>query len=79
MNSETVSLRKLAEVAQNEFSGVLRGDPILMLDRLRLVLVDGSFLDVRYPTNKILLPLAEEDWIGQNQHGRTPSRHLHFP
>jgi len=50
MSSETVSLRKLAEVAQNEFSGFLRGDPILMLDRLRLVLVDGSFLDVRYPT-----------------------------
>jgi len=50
MKSERASLRSLARVASDEFSTLLRGDPILLPDRLRLVLVDGSFLDVRYPT-----------------------------
>ena len=50
MKSERASLRSLARVASEEFSSLLGGDPILLPDRLRLVLVDGSFLDVRYPT-----------------------------
>jgi len=50
MKSERASLRSLARVASAEFSSLLGGDPILLPDRLRLVLVDDSFLDVRYPT-----------------------------
>lgn len=50
MKSERVSLRILAEVAADEFSKLLREKPILLPDRLRLVLGDGSFLDVRYPS-----------------------------
>jgi hypothetical protein len=37
-------------VAEEEFSSLLREQPIVLPDRLRLVLVAGSFLDVRYPT-----------------------------
>lgn len=36
-------------MAADEFSSILNEDPILLPDRLRLILVDGSYLDVRYP------------------------------
>jgi len=42
MSPERVSLRTLAKVAEDQFSSLLRENPILLLDRLRLVLVDGS-------------------------------------
>lgn len=50
MRSDRIFLRSLAKVAVDEFSSLLRENPILLPDRLRLVLVDGSLLDVRYPT-----------------------------
>lgn len=37
-------------MAEDEFPSLLREEPVVLPDRLRLVLVDGSFLDVRYPT-----------------------------
>jgi len=50
MKSERVSLQTLANVVVEEFPSLLRERPIVLPDRLRLVLVDGSLLDVRYPT-----------------------------
>ena len=50
MKSERVSLQTLAKVVVDEFPSLLREKPILLPDRLRPVLVDGSLLDVRYPT-----------------------------
>jgi len=43
MKSERASLRSLARVASEEFSSLLGGDPILLPDRLRLVLVDHNW------------------------------------
>jgi hypothetical protein len=40
-------------VAEDQFSSLLREEPLVLPDRLRLVLVDGSFLDVRYPVYSI--------------------------
>lgn len=42
---------RLARVALDEFADIFSQPPRLMGTRLRLSLRDGSFLDVRYPTD----------------------------
>jgi len=44
-------LRKLATVASTEFNEVLKNDPLILRDRIRLTFIDGSFMDIRYPVN----------------------------
>jgi len=44
-------LSRLARVASDEFADILSEPPRVIGVRLRLYLVDGSFLDVRYPTD----------------------------
>jgi len=44
-------LLRLARVAREEFSNMLSEQPRLIGTRLRLSLTDGSFVDVRYPTD----------------------------
>ena len=44
-------LLRLARIARDEFSDMLSEPPRLIGTRLRLSLKDGSFVDVRYPTD----------------------------
>lgn len=42
-------LRTLARVAQEEFGDLLDSPPLILDDRIRLLIRDGSFLEIRYP------------------------------
>jgi len=44
-------LQKLATVAANEFKDILKKDPLILRDRIRLLFIDESFMDIRYPVN----------------------------
>jgi len=44
-------LSRLARIGSDEFADILSDPPRVIGVRLRLYLVDGSFLDVRYPTD----------------------------
>ena len=77
MRSEKVSLRSLAELARSEFPSLLKEGPVLLPDRLRLLLVDGSFLDVRYPA----LNKYSFQWQAKNRFVRinTAEHHPNLP
>jgi hypothetical protein len=75
----------LAEIARNEFPSILKEDPVLLPDRLRLLLADGSFLDIRYPTrNKYSFQWQGKDRLVRintaehHPHLSTFPRHVHF-
>ncbi len=38
-----------AQCAEEQFSDILREAPIIYSDKVRLILVDGSYMDIRYP------------------------------
>lgn len=42
-------LEKLSFIAKEEFSDILRSEPVILETKIRLYLVDGSFIDIRYP------------------------------
>jgi hypothetical protein len=42
---------KLATIATEEFSDILRRKPLILRDRIRLFFIDESFMDIRYPIN----------------------------
>lgn len=42
-------LQKLATVAATEFKDILKEDPLILRDRIRLLFIDESFMDIRYP------------------------------
>jgi len=42
---------KLATIASNEFSDILKRKPLILRDRIRLLFIDESFMDIRYPIN----------------------------
>ena len=44
-------LLSLAAVASSEFKDILRQEPSIFRDRVRLHFIDGSFMDVRYPVD----------------------------
>jgi len=44
-------LQKLALVASKEFKDILRQEPLILRDRIRLLLIDESFMDIHYPVN----------------------------
>ena len=44
-------LRKLAAVASTEFDDILKNDPLILRDRIRLIFIDESFMDIHYPVN----------------------------
>jgi len=39
----------IAQCAQNHFSEILGEAPLIFSDKVRLVFVDGSYMDIRYP------------------------------
>lgn len=44
-------LQKLPKMAATEFTDILREDPEVFRDRIRLIFNDESFMDIRYPIN----------------------------
>jgi hypothetical protein len=77
-------LLRLAQVARDEFADILSEPPKLMGARLRLSLRDGSFLDVRYPTDEeysFHWQVKEKVYrinTAPYHPGPTFPRHLHF-
>ncbi|MFA4955602.1 MAG: DUF6516 family protein [Candidatus Methanoperedens sp.] len=41
----------IAQCAQEHFSDILGEAPIIFSDKVRLVFVDGSYMDIRYPVD----------------------------
>ncbi len=41
----------IAQCAQEHFSEILSEMPIIFSDKVRLVFIDGSFMDIRYPVD----------------------------
>ena len=41
----------IAQCAEEQFSDILREAPIIYSDKVRLILVDGSYMDIRYPVD----------------------------
>ncbi|MCX9076241.1 MAG: DUF6516 family protein [Candidatus Methanoperedens sp.] len=41
----------IAQCAQEHFSEILSEKPIIFSDKVRLVFVDGSYMDIRYPVD----------------------------
>ena len=41
--------RKLARIAFSEFRHILKREPLILRDRIRLLFIDESFMDIRYP------------------------------
>ncbi len=41
----------IAQRAEEHFSDILSEAPIIYSDKVRLVFVDGSYMDIRYPVN----------------------------
>jgi hypothetical protein len=41
----------IAQCAHEYFSDILSEAPIIFSDKVRLVFLDGSFMDIRYPVN----------------------------
>ena len=41
----------VAQCAQEHFSEILKEAPIIFSDKVRLVFVDGSYMDIRYPVD----------------------------
>lgn len=48
----TERLKKLLQLAKEEFSDILGDEPQIIETKLRLYLKDGSFIDIRYPLEK---------------------------
>ena len=77
-------LSRLARIANDEFADVLSDPPRVIGVRLRLYLVDGSFLDVRYPTDdEYSFHWQVEDKVYRNNNaphhpGPTFPRHVHM-
>ena len=44
--------RKLARIAFSEFRGILKREPLILRDRIRLLFIDESFMDIRYPLDQ---------------------------
>jgi len=44
-------LQKLALVASKEFKDILRQELLILRDRIRLLFIDGSFMDIHYPVD----------------------------
>ena len=45
-------LLRLANLANKEFKDILAQEPLVLTDRIRLFLRDGSFMDIRYPVGQ---------------------------
>jgi hypothetical protein len=41
----------VAQCAEEHFSEILSEEPIIFSDKVRLVFVDGSYMDIRYPVD----------------------------
>lgn len=41
----------IAQCAQDHFSEILSEAPLIFSDKVRLVFVDGSYMDIRYPVD----------------------------
>jgi hypothetical protein len=41
----------IAQSAQEHFSEILSETPIIFSDKVRLVFIDGSYMDIRYPVD----------------------------
>ena len=44
-------LQELATVAATEFKDILKKDPLILRDRIRLIFIDESVMDIHYPVN----------------------------
>ncbi|MFX1326143.1 MAG: DUF6516 family protein [Promethearchaeota archaeon] len=42
-------LQKFAQIVEEEFSDIIKSKPLVIETKLRIFLIDGSFIDVRYP------------------------------
>ena len=42
-------LQKFAQIVKEEFSDVIKSEPLIIETRLRIHLIDGSCIDIRYP------------------------------
>jgi len=43
--------RKLARIASSEFRDILKQEPLILRDRIRLLFIDESFMDIHYPVD----------------------------
>lgn len=75
----------IAQCAAEHFSDILSEAPIIFSDKVRLVFVDGSYMDIRYPVkSKYSFHWQREDEMiridtaPHHRHLSTYPRHMHI-
>ena len=43
--------QKLARITSSEFKDILKQEPLVLRDRIRLLFIDESFMDIHYPVD----------------------------
>lgn len=75
----------IAQCAEEHFSDILSEAPIIFSDKVRLVFVDGSYMDIRYPVDskysfhwQLEFEIIRIDTAPHHRQLSTFPRHMHI-